>query len=106
MVGLTGIPGAIIKACETVDQCLEKLIHSLKSFKYSVIIIADHGNAEKMKNKDGSSHTAHTLNMVPVIVVDKEIKSLKSGKLADIAPSLLKLMNIKKPKEMSGESLL
>ena len=105
MVGHTGIPQAIIKACEKVDQCLELLFKSLQEFNYSVVIIADHGNADKMINKDGSSHTAHTINMVPVIVYDKDVQSIKNGKLSDIAPTLLNLMNIKKPIEMSGESL-
>ena len=105
MVGHTGISHAIIKACEKVDQCLELLFKSLQEFNYSVVIIADHGNADKMINKDGSSHTAHTINMVPVIVYDKDVQSIKNGKLSDIAPTLLNLMNIKKPIEMSGESL-
>ena len=105
MVGHTGISHAIIKACEKVDQCLELLFKSLQEFNYSVVIIADHGNADKMINKDGSSHTAHTINMVPVIVYDKDVQSVKNGKLSDIAPTLLNLMNIKKPIEMSGESL-
>ena len=106
MVGHTGISHAIIKACEKVDQCLELLFKSLQEFNYSVVIIADHGNADKMINKDGSSHTAHTINMVPVIVYDKDVQSVKNGKLSDIAPTLLNLMNIKKPIEMSGESLI
>ena len=105
MVGHTGIPKAIIKACEKVDQCLELIIKCLEELDYSAVIIADHGNADKMINSDGSSHTAHTVNMVPIIVFDKDVKSIKNGKLADITPTLLNLMNIKKPIEMSGESL-
>ena len=106
MVGHTGVQNAIIKACETVDNCLKKVVNSLMELDYSVIIIADHGNADKLKNKDGSPHTAHTLNMVPVIVLDQNVKVVQNGKLADIAPSILKLMEIEKPKEMSGESII
>ena len=106
MVGHTGVQNAIIKACETVDNCLKKVVNSLIELDYSVIIIADHGNADKLKNKDGSPNTAHTLNMVPVIVLDQNVKVVQNGKLADIAPSILKLMEIEKPKEMSGESII
>jgi len=106
MVGHTGVQNAIIKACETVDNCLKKVVNSLIELDYSVIIIADHGNADKLKNKDGSPHTAHTVNMVPVIVLDQNVKEVQNGKLADIAPSILKLMEIEKPKEMSGESII
>ena len=106
MVGHTGVQNAIIKACETVDNCLKKVVNSLMELDYSVIIIADHGNADKLKNKDGSPHTAHTVNMVPVIVLDQNVKEVQNGKLADIAPSILKLMEIEKPKEMSGESII
>ena len=106
MVGHTGVPNAIVKACETVDNCLEKIVNCLIELDYSIIIIADHGNADKMKNKDGSVHTAHTINMVPVIIVDQNVKVVENGKLADIAPSILKLMEIEKPIEMSGDSLI
>ena len=106
MVGHTGVTNAIVKACETVDSCLEKLVNCLTDLDYSIIIIADHGNADKMKNKDGSAHTAHTVNMVPVIVVDQNVKVVENGKLADIAPSILKLMDIDKPREMSGLSII
>jgi 2,3-bisphosphoglycerate-independent phosphoglycerate mutase len=73
---------------------------------YSAIIIADHGNAELMKNKDGSPHTAHSINLVPIIVLDKKVSEVKNGKLGDIAPSILDLMKIAQPKEMSGRSLI
>ena len=106
MVGHTGVPVAILKACETVDKCLEKIVHTLKALDYSAIIIADHGNAELMKNKDGSPHTAHSINMVPIIVLDKKVSVVKNGKLGDIAPSILDLMKIAQPKEMSGKSLI
>ena len=106
MVGHTGVPEAILKACETVDKCLKKIIQKLKALDYSAIIIADHGNADLMKNKDGSPHTAHSINMVPIIVVDDMVSAVKNGKLGDIAPSILDLMNIAQPKEMSGKSLI
>ena len=106
MVGHTGVQNAIIKACETVDNCLKKVVDCLIDLDYSVIIIADHGNADKLKNKDGSPHTAHTVNLVPVIVLDQNVKAVKNGKLADIAPSILKLMDIDKPNEMSGVSII
>ena len=106
MVGHTGVQNAIIKACEIVDNCLKKVVDCLIELDYSVIIIADHGNADKLKNKDGSPHTAHTVNLVPVIVLDQNVKAVKNGKLADIAPSILKLMKIDKPKEMSGDSII
>ena len=106
MVGHTGVQNAIIKACETVDNGLKKVVNCLMELDYSVIIIADHGNADKLKNKDGSPHTAHTVNMVPVIVLDQNVKVVQNGKLADIAPSILKLMEIDKPKEMSGDSII
>ena len=106
MVGHTGVPKAIIKACETVDQCLERIISCLKSYNYSSVVIADHGNADKMKNKDGSVHTAHTLNMVPIVVVNKDVINVKNGRLADVAPTILKLMRLEKPLEMSGFSLI
>lgn len=106
MVGHTGMPKSIIKACETVDKCLEKIVTIGLKNKYSFIIIADHGNAELMMNEDGSPHTAHTTNLVPIIVIDKNVSEVKSGRLADVAPTILDLMNIKKPKEMTGKTLI
>ena len=106
MVGHTGNPTAIVKACETVDQCLEKVIPLGLMNGYSFIIIADHGNADFMINKDGTPNTAHSLNLVPFIVIDKDVKKVQDGILADIAPSILDLMKIKKPKQMTGKSLL
>ncbi len=105
MVGHTGIPEAIIKACETVDNSVKQVIETGLKNDYSFVIIADHGNAELMMNEDGSPHTAHTTNLVPVIVIDQNVTEIKKGKLADIAPTLLKLMNIEQPKEMTGEAL-
>ena len=107
MVGHTGVKEAIIKACEKVDSCLQKLIHILQENQYSVVVIADHGNADKMINKDGTPHTAHTVNLVPMVVVDNQVKeSIKEGILADVATTILDLMQINKPSEMTGKSLL
>ena len=106
MVGHTGISSAIIKACETVDQCLMNLVSFLKEKNYASLIIADHGNADKMFNEDGSQHTAHTVNPVPVSLVSNEKFSLKNGVLADIAPTILDLLDMEKPEEMTGNSLI
>lgn len=106
MVGHTGIQTAIIKAVETADNCLRKVVEAGLKNGYSFVIIADHGNAELNINPDGSPNTAHTVNPVPCFVIDKEVKEIKSGKLGDIAPTLLHLMNINKPSEMTGESLV
>tara|TARA_B100000768_G_C11280341_1_gene378219 strand:- start:1441 stop:2940 length:1500 start_codon:yes stop_codon:yes gene_type:complete len=106
MVGHTGNISAAIKACETVDVCSKEIVNSAIENQYSIIIIADHGNCDIMKNPDGSPNTAHTTNMVPVIIIDKEIKKVSDGILADIAPTVLDLMNIDKPKLMTGKSLI
>ena len=105
MVGHTGVPAAILKACETVDECLEKLTTFLLDQNYAVLVIADHGNADKMINEDGSAHTAHTLNLVPVVLVGADSK-ITNGKLADVAPTILDLMGIEKPIEMTGVSII
>ena len=108
MVGHTGDINAAIKACETVDKCVEKIIPYALNTNMSVIVTADHGNAESMKDKNSKPHTAHTTNPVPFILVEKNIKNIKlnSGRLADIAPTILDIMKIKKPKEMTGNSLI
>ena len=106
MVGHTGNISAAIKACETVDRCSKEIVNSAIENQYSIIIIADHGNCDIMKNPDGSPNTAHTTNMVPLILIDKEIKKVSDGILADIAPTVLDLMNIDKPKLMTGKSLI
>ncbi len=106
MVGHTGIPEAIVKACETVDACLNKVVETGVKAGYSFIIIADHGNADIMVNEDGSPHTAHSVNPVPVIVVDEDVKVISSGILADIAPTVLDLLKINQPKQMTGSSLV
>jgi len=106
MVGHTGIMKAAIKAAETVDACLKEVVITAQKNKYSCIIIADHGNSETMINEDGSPNTAHTTNPVPLILVDEDIKSINSGNLANIAPTVLKLMGIEKPAIMTEESLI
>ena len=106
MVGHTGVPEAIIKACQTVDNCLGEIVETLMNDNYSVVIIADHGNADKMINDDGSPHTAHTLNLVPIVVIDSETQNLNDGVLADVATTILDLMKLNQPKQMTGTSLL
>lgn len=106
MVGHTGVMEAAIKACETVDKCVNDVVSSALENDYTTIIIADHGNCETMINPDGSPHTAHTTNPVPLILVDKELKSINDGVLGDIAPTILKLMGIEKPTEMTQHSLI
>ena len=106
MVGHTGIMQAAIKACEAVDICAKEVIETGLANGYSTLLIADHGNCETMMNPDGSPHTAHTTNPVPFILIDKEIKSIKSGILGDIAPTILELIGVEKPKEMTQNSLL
>jgi 2,3-bisphosphoglycerate-independent phosphoglycerate mutase len=107
MVGHTGVFEAVVKACETVDQCAEAIVNEGLANGYSFIIIADHGNAEYMVNEDGSPNTAHTTNVVPVILVDNNYqKAIKDGKLGDIAPTILELIGVPQPPEMTGVSLL
>ncbi|MDG1040498.1 MAG: 2,3-bisphosphoglycerate-independent phosphoglycerate mutase [Polaribacter sp.] len=106
MVGHTGDFNAAVKACETVDHCTERVINTALENNYTVLLIADHGNCETMINPDGTPHTAHTTNPVPIILIDKELKSIKNGILGDISPTILHLMGIKKPKEMSQKSLI
>lgn len=106
MVGHTGVMEAAIQACEAVDVCVKDLIETALAHQYTTIVIADHGNCETMINPDGSPNTAHTTNPVPIIVVDNEIKEVKSGVLGNIAPTILHLMGIEKPEEMDLESLV
>ena len=106
MVGHTGSMKAAIKACEAVDKCVETVINCANKNNYTTILIADHGNCETMINPDGTPNTAHTTNPVPVILIDKDLKNIKNGILGDIAPTILKLMGVKKPKEMTQESLI
>ncbi|WP_395044720.1 2,3-bisphosphoglycerate-independent phosphoglycerate mutase [Flavobacterium sp.] len=106
MVGHTGIMQAAIKACEAVDVCVKEIIETALANNYTTIIIADHGNCETMINPDGSPNTAHTTNPVPIILVDKELKTIHNGVLGDIAPTILELMGVEKPLVMTGKSLL
>lgn len=108
MVGHTGDFTAAVKAAETVDNCLETIVPEALKSDYGIIIIADHGNSDVMRNADGSPNTAHTTNPVPVIYVagDAINKTIRNGKLADIAPTLLSIMGIEKSPLMTGESLL
>jgi 2,3-bisphosphoglycerate-independent phosphoglycerate mutase len=107
MVGHTGVWEAAIKAVETVDKCVEKLVTAGLEKGYSFLITADHGNADYMINEDGSPNTAHTLNLVPLFLVDKTWKgSIASGKLADLAPTILTMMNLPIPSQMTGDVLI
>ena len=106
MVGHTGVMEAAIKACEAVEKCVEKVITAALANGYTTLVIADHGNCETMINPDGSPNTAHTTNPVPIILVDKDLKTIHDGVLGDIAPTILALMGIEKPKVMTRESLL
>ncbi len=106
MVGHTGVFEAAVKACETVDSCTKSIVQKALQHEYTTIIIADHGNSEMMINTDGSSNTAHTTNPVPIIVIDNQIKFVENGILANIAPTILKLMGIEKPKIMNEKSLI
>ncbi|WP_272151596.1 2,3-bisphosphoglycerate-independent phosphoglycerate mutase [Tenacibaculum aiptasiae] len=106
MVGHTGVFEAAVKACETVDTCVKDVVTSALHNDYTTILIADHGNCETMINPDGTPHTAHTTNPVPMILIDKELKSIENGVLGDIAPTILKLMGVNQPKEMTQYSLI
>lgn len=106
MVGHTGVMEAAIKACEAVDKCAERVITTALEHNYTTIVIADHGNCETMINPDGSPNTAHTTNPVPIILVDKDLKTIHDGVLGDIAPTILHLMGIEKPEVMNRNSLL
>ena len=106
MVGHTGVFEAVVKAVETVDACTQKVVECGLANDYSFIILADHGNADYMINPDGSPNTAHTTNLVPCILIDQDYKHIRDGKLGDIAPSLLKMMGIDIPEDMTGDVLV
>lgn len=106
MVGHTGVFSAVVKAVETVDACTKQVVECGLKEGYSFIILADHGNAEFMLNEDGSVNTAHTTNVVPCILIDEDYKTIHDGKLGDIAPSILTILNVPIPKEMTGDVLV
>lgn len=107
MVGHTGVYAAIEKAVVTIDECVKATVEAAKSAGYEVIIIADHGNADHAVNEDGSPNTAHSLNPVPFVYIseNKDAK-VENGRLADVAPSILKIMGLPQPSEMSGKALI
>ncbi|OKL40879.1 2,3-bisphosphoglycerate-independent phosphoglycerate mutase [Pontibacter flavimaris] len=107
MVGHTGVFEAAVKACEVVDECAAKVITTALENGYDTIVVADHGNADMMINPDGTPNTAHTTNLVPFVLVSGDFKgTLHPGKLGDIAPTILELMHLQKPEEMTGETLI
>jgi len=106
MVGHTGVFPAVVKAAETVSACVDRVVTTCLAHGYSILLTADHGNADYMINDDGSPNTAHTKNPVPLFLIDNELKpALHKGALADIAPTVLKLMDIPQPAEMTGKAL-
>ncbi len=106
MVGHTGILEAAVKAIETIDECVQRVVEAIEKTEGVMLITADHGNSEQMIDySTGEPHTAHTTNVVPLVLVGKQAK-LKEGRLADLTPTMLKLMGIEKPAEMTGESLI
>ena len=107
MVGHTGVWDAVIKAVETVDDCVAKVVSTALSDDYGIFLLADHGNADYEINEDGTPNTAHTLNLVPFFIIDKEWKGpVAPGKLGDIAPTILKMMDLSIPADMTGNILI
>ncbi|MBQ1201490.1 MAG: alkaline phosphatase family protein, partial [Alistipes sp.] len=106
MVGHTGIYEAIEKAVKAVDSCVEKVVAAAKANGYEVVMIADHGNADNAINADGTPNTAHSLNPVPIVVVSDRVAKVENGILADVAPTVLTLMGVEQPAEMTGHSLV
>lgn len=107
MVGHTGVWSAVIKAVETVDQCVEKIVTAGLANGYTIFLTADHGNSDYMINEDGTPNTAHTLNPVPLFIIDNDWKgTVRPGKLGDIAPTILKMMGLPVPREMTGNVLI
>ena len=107
MVGHTGVFLAVVKGVEVVDACVQRVVSAALDHGYTIFLTADHGNADYMINEDGSPNTAHTLNPVPLFIIDKSFNGkVKSGKLGDIAPTILTLMNLSIPKEMTGTILI
>jgi 2,3-bisphosphoglycerate-independent phosphoglycerate mutase len=106
MVGHSGMLEPAIKAVETVDECLGKVLDAIQAAGGVALITADHGNAETVRNKDDSPNTAHTTSPVPFIVTDKNVSLRDGGILADIAPTMLKILDLPVPAEMTGESII
>ena len=107
MVGHTGNLDAAVKAIEAIDECVGKVVKAINEVNGVLLITADHGNAEQMIDyKTGEPHTAHTTNPVPLVLIGMEDVKLKEGKLADLAPTMLDIMGLEKPEEMTGESLI
>ena len=107
MVGHSGKLEPSIKACEVIDKCLAQLELAINNNNGKMLITADHGNIENMVDNNNQPHTSHTINPVPLILIASDSNiSLNNGSLADIAPTILQLMNIEKPKEMTGKSLI
>ena len=107
MVGHTGVFSAAIKAVETVDKCVERVVTASLEHGYTVFLTADHGNADYLINEDGTPNTAHTMNLVPLFIINKDFKgTIKPGKLGDIAPTILTMMGLPIPAEMTGEVLV
>ncbi len=107
MVGHTGVWDAVIKAVETVDKCVEKIVTAGLENGYTIFLTADHGNADYMINEDGTPNTAHTLNLVPFFIIDKDWQGeIESGKLGDLAPTILTMMHLPIPAQMTGEVLI
>ena len=106
MVGHTGVYDAIVKAVKAVDECVGEVVEAAKRNGYEVVQIADHGNADNAINADGTPNTAHSLNPVPIVVVSDRVKTVHDGVLADVAPTVLKLMGLEQPAEMTGKVLV
>ena len=106
MVGHTGVMQAAIKACEAVDKCVKDVVNTALDNDYTTILIADHGNCETMINPDGTPHTAHTTNPVPIILIDNDLEEINDGILGDIAPTILKLIGVPQPKAMTQHPLV
>ena len=107
MVGHTGVWNAVIKAVETVDACVEKVVTAALMQGYTIFLTADHGNADFMLNADGTPNTAHTKNLVPFFIINDDFKgTIKAGKLGDVAPTILHYMGLPIPKEMTGNILI
>ncbi len=106
MVGHTGVYEAITKAIKAVDECVRQVVDAAVKNGYEVVIIADHGNADYALNPDGSPNTAHSLNPVPIVVVSNRVKKVHEGVLADVAPTILKMIGLDQPAEMTGKALV